>query len=518
MIFLELGIQYTLCFIRQYPDKYPDRRIDMIPIIDQIIDNEILEKSVRRFRERGIILPTFAQQRNPELIPTSIKDKLKKIGLWDLDPLNLFRITWKNEPKEKGGLFGGVNYIELPSELTGVKARIIALVGKYFPTGAHKVGAAYGCLAPRIITGQFDPTYHKAVWPSTGNYCRGGAFDSYLMGVTAVAILPEEMSRERFNWLEEIGAEVIATPGCESNVKEIYDKCWEIRRTRPDCMIFNQFDEFGNSAWHYNITGPAIEEVFGQIKEEKSVMAAYISATGSAGTIAAGDYLRTQHPAIKVVASEALQCPTLLNNGFGGHRIEGIGDKHVPWIHNVHNTDMVTAIDDEDCMRLLRLFNEIDGKERLVSLGVDEESVDQLNLMGISSISNMLSAIKAAKYYEMTGDDIIFTIATDSSDMYKSRIRELSQERGEYNSIQAAMDAEKLLRGICTDHTKELTYVDRKAIHNLKYFTWVEQQEKDIEDLNALWYDRELWPALFNQTQRWDELIEEFNKKVRGEG
>ncbi|HLP46965.1 MAG TPA: pyridoxal-5-phosphate-dependent protein subunit beta, partial [Candidatus Kapabacteria bacterium] len=207
----------------------------MIEIIDKVVDRTVLQKSVDRFREKGIILPTFAQLKNPDLVPIQIKEKLKSIGLWERHPLNLFRITWKNEPQEKGGLFGGVNYIELPKELTGINARVVALVGKYFPTGAHKVGAAYGCLAPRIITGAFDPTYHKAVWPSTGNYCRGGAFDSYLMGCTAVAILPEEMSKERFQWLAEIGAEVIATPGCESNVKEIYDKCWEIRRTRPDC-------------------------------------------------------------------------------------------------------------------------------------------------------------------------------------------------------------------------------------------------------------------------------------------
>ncbi|PLW99306.1 MAG: pyridoxal-5-phosphate-dependent protein subunit beta, partial [Marinilabiliales bacterium] len=269
-------------------------------MIDRIVSEEVRKKAADRFREQGIILPTFAQMKNPDLIPGKIKDKLKNIGLWDLHPLNLFRITWKNEPKKSGGLYGDVNYIELPSQLTGVDARIVLLIGKYFPTGAHKVGAAYGCLAPRIITGTFDPTYHKAVWPSTGNYCRGGAFDSYLMATTAVAILPEEMSQERFSWLEEIGAEVIATPGCESNVKEIYDKCWDIRRTRKDCVIFNQFDEFGNSAWHYSITGHAIDEVYNQIKTEKSNFAAYVSATGSAGTIAAGDYLRTLYPHIKV--------------------------------------------------------------------------------------------------------------------------------------------------------------------------------------------------------------------------
>ena len=172
----------------------------MIEIIDKVTDRKILEKSVKRFREKGIILPTFEQLKHPELIPERIKEKLKDIGLWDRHPLNLFRISWKNEPRGNGGLFGGVNYIEFPQELTGVEARIVALVGKYFPTGAHKVGAAYGCLAPRIITGQFDPTFHKAVWPSTGNYCRGGAFDSFLMGCTAVAILPEEMSKERFVW------------------------------------------------------------------------------------------------------------------------------------------------------------------------------------------------------------------------------------------------------------------------------------------------------------------------------
>ncbi len=487
----------------------------MIQLIDRVTNEKALDNAVKRFKEKGIILPTFKQQRNPETIPQKIKDQLNKIGLWDINPLNLFRITWKNEPKEKGGLFGKVNYIELPKSLTGVDARIIVLIGKWFPTGAHKVGAAYGCLAPRITTGGFDPTYHKAVWPSTGNYCRGGAFDSKLMGTESVAILPEEMSKERFTWLRDvIGSEVIATPGCESNVKEIYDKCWEIRRTRPDCIIFNQFDEFGNSAWHYNTTGSAIEEVYNQIKKNNSKLAAYISATGSAGTIAAGDYLRTIDPQIKVVASEALQCPTLLMNGFGGHRIEGIGDKHVPWVHNVKNTDIVTAIDDEDCMRILRLFNEKEGHIYLKTLGIDQELIDNLHLIGISGIGNMISAIKTAKYFEMTSDDILFTIATDSADMYKSRVDELRAEKGEYDNIQAIKDFERCILGSKTDNMKELNYIDRKSIHNLKYYTWVEQQGKEVEDLNQLWYDREIWNKLFHQVDRWDELINEFNNRT----
>ena len=384
----------------------------MIPLIDRVLDPAARANAVGRYRERGIVLPTFAQQRDPSLVPEKVRDRLKGIGLWDLDPLNLFRITWKNEPQEHGGGYGPVNHLVLPPELTGVPSPIVMIVGKWFPTGAHKVGAAYGCLAPTIISGGFDPTRQKAVWPSTGNYCRGGAFDSYLMGCTAIAILPEEMSRERFAWLEEIGAEVIATPGCESNVKEIYDKCWELKRTRDDVVIFNQFAEFGNAVWHHTCTGSAVAEITGPMGGR---LAAYVSATGSAGTIAAGDHLKTVNPAMKTVASEALQCPTLYMNGFGGHRIEGIGDKHVPWIHNVRNTDCVAAIDDEDCMRLLRLFNEEAGHEVLRAAGVDEGSLEALPLLGISCIANLLSAIKTARWFEYGANDIVVSVATETT-------------------------------------------------------------------------------------------------------
>ena len=487
----------------------------MIHFSDRVVNEKALEHAVTRFREQKIILPTFEQQKHPETIPDKIKGKLKNVGLWDINPLNLFRISWKNEPKEFGGLFGKPNFIELPKEITGVDARIVLMVGKYFPTGAHKVGAAYGCLAPRIITGEFDPTFHKAVWPSTGNYCRGGAFDSRLMGTEPIAILPEEMSRERFDWLRNVvKSTVIATPGSESNVKEIYDKCWELRRTHDDVVIFNQFDEFGNAAWHYNVTGNAIEEVYNLVKSDKSQLAAYVSATGSAGTIAAGDFLRTQHPFIKVVASEALQCPTIFRNGFGAHRIEGIGDKHIPWIHNVKNTNVVTAIDDEDPMRVLRLFNEPEGHKYLKSIGLSEELVEKLPLLGISGIANLLSAIKTAKYFEMTSDDVVITIATDSVEMYQSRLEELKEEHGQYKDIQAARDYDSCLLSQKTDNMRELNYMDQKAIHNLKYFTWVEQQAKDVKDLNQLWTDRVLWDKLFNQVKLWDELIMEFNDRT----
>lgn len=469
---------------------------------------KVIKKTVARCKERGIIIPTFAQMRDPNRIPKSIKTKLAKVGMGDVDPLNLFRITWKNDPKT--GAFGGVNYIEIPRAITGVKARIIGLVGKYFPTGAHKVGAAFGCLVPRLVSGEFDPSRDKAVWPSTGNFCRGGAFDCALLGCTPVAILPEEMSKERFTWLKEIGSEVIATHGSESNVKEIYDKCWELKKD-PKNVIFNQFEEFGNPIWHYNVTGPALEEAFQSLKVKNGCAAAYVSATGSAGTIAAGDYLKKQFPHLKVVATEALQCPTLFMNGFGAHRIEGIGDKHVPWVHNVRNTDTVAAIDDEDCMRILRLFNEEEGKKCLASLGVPKTQVERLSLLGISSIANMLSSIKTAKYFEMDENDVILTIFTDSVELYQSRLLELRKERGRYSEIQAAKDHAGPLAHQNIDFFKELGYYDRKAIHNLKYYTWVEQQGKTYEELNAQW-DPEYWRSLFeDEVGYFDQLITEFN-------
>ena len=298
--------------------------------IDLTVYEDRLQNALKRAKERNIIIPTFAQMRDPDLIPDKVKEELTGLGLWDVKPRNLFRITWKNEPKEKGGRFAGVNYVELPKELTGVNARIIALVGKWFPTGAHKVGATFGCLVPRLVTGQFDPVTQKAVWPSTGNFCRGGAYDATLLACESIAILPEGMSKERFDWLKTVAGEIIATPGSESNVKEIFDKCWELRNSGEDIMIFNQFEEFGNYLWHYDITGHAMQEVLEKVMGPNDTFCGVTLTTGSAGTIGCGDYLKQIFPGSKVAAGEAVQCPTLLENGFGAHRIEGIGDKHVP--------------------------------------------------------------------------------------------------------------------------------------------------------------------------------------------
>jgi len=476
-------------------------------------ETKILQNA-KHCKENKITLPTFEQMQNPERIPEHIRNELKKINLWDSDPNNLFRISWKNEPLSKGGGFGGVNYIVIPEEISGVKAKIIALVGKWFPTGAHKVGATFGCLVPALITGQFSPSETKAVWPSTGNYCRGGAYVSSLLGCDSIAILPENMSRERFEWLEKLAGEVIATPGCESNVKEIFDKCWELRKTRKDIQIFNQFEEFGNPLWHYMVTGQAAEEALLKEMGPKSKLAGSISASGSAGSMAFGYYLKEKFPKSKLAVAEALQCPTLLNNGFGDHRIEGIGDKHVPWIHDCRNTDMIIGVDDEVTIRLLRLFNEESGRDCLEHYGVNREFAEGLDRFGISCIGNLVAAIKFSKYFELTEDDFVVTILTDSMELYGSRIDELAEERGKYTKIDSHKDFQ-LLMDTGIDNLLELTHYEKKRIHNLKYFTWIEQQGRELTELNKQWYEHdEYWGDIFSLAPKIDELIVEFNHLI----
>ena len=485
-------------------------------MIDLSINEAGLASAVQVARERSIRIPTFRQMRDPSLIPGSVTQQLTGVGLWDLHPLNLYRITWHNEPTPQGGGFGPVNIVELSPELTGTPARIIVLEGKWFPTGSHKVGAAFGCLVPRLVTGQFDPATQKAVWPSTGNYCRGGAYDSTLLGCESIAILPEGMSRERFDWLESVATEIIKTPGSESNVKEIFDKCNELRASGQDLVIFNQFDEFGNYLWHYSVTGPAMIEVLEAVLGPHDSFRGVTLTTGSAGTIACGDYLKQVHPTSKIAAGEAIQCPTMLLNGFGEHRIEGIGDKHIPWVHNVKNTDVAIGLDDEAAVSLIRLFNEPAGVSYLVDQGVKPDLIESLPLLGISGTANVLAAIKFSHYYELTSSDVVITLGTDSMEMYGSRLRELTAERGEFSTVGAAAAYHRYLMGAGIEHVHELSYYDRKRIHNLKYYTWVEQQGKTYQEIQAQWYDPNYWTSIQAMADPVDELIDGFNAMVAG--
>ncbi len=484
-----------------------------------IVDGGVYRNTVSRFRDAGIVLPTFSELAAPSTIPDGIRDRLGGVDPDAPNPLNLFRVHWHNAPDRRS--FSAVpNYIELPEALTGVAARILVALGDRFPMiRAHKVLAAYGCLAPRIVTGQFDPTVHRAIWPSTGNYCRGGAAISRIMGCRGVAVLPENMSRERFAWLEDWVSEpgdIIRTPGSESNVKEIYDTCAELEKD-PANVIFNQFCEFGNYLAHRLCTGPALHRIFEDAtrRTPKARLSAYISASGSGGTLAAGDYLKDALGA-RIVAMEALECPTLLSNGFGEHNIQGIGDKHVPFIHNVMNTDMVTAVSDVSTDRLFVLFNTDVGRTYLVERrGIDAALVAQLAHVGISGICNILGAIKAAKYWNLGSDDVVVTVATDGAAMYETETAKILRQRfaDRFDAVDAGETWAGCMAAAGTDNLLETTHADRARIFNLGYFTWVEQQGVSVPEFTAR-RDPAFWNNLLDLLPQWDEQIRKFNAEV----
>ena len=485
----------------------------------ELVDGDAYERAVGRFAGAGVALPTFAQIADPVLIPRRVRRALAGVGADDAHPLNLFRVHWFND-EQRAGTVPVPGHIVLPPTLTGVEAPIVVALGDRFPMiGAHKVLAAYGCLAPRVITGRFDPTRDRAIWPSTGNYCRGGVAISRLMGCHGVAVLPEGMSRERFAWLEAWvadPADIVRTPGTESNVKEIYDECRRLSGD-PANVIFNQFSEFGNHLIHYFATGAALERVFQTMAgaDPGLRLRAFTSATGSAGTIAAGDYLKERY-GTRIVAVEALECPTMLCNGFGEHNIQGIGDKHIPLIHNVMNSDFVAAVSDRATDRLGVLFNTDVGRSYLASRrGVDATVVESLSSLGLSSICNVLAAIKTAKYEGYGPSDVVVTVATDGAAMYVSE-RELALDKyfpGGFDEVAAGEVFGEHMLGATTDNLLETTLMDRKRIFNLGYYTWVEQQGSSIEDFLAR-KEPSFWTEMRGIVPAWDAMIDEFNART----
>ncbi|HZC71251.1 MAG TPA: pyridoxal-phosphate dependent enzyme [Jatrophihabitans sp.] len=486
---------------------------------DRLVDRNSYAHAVERCTAANIILPTFAQLAEPATIPPSIIAALSGVGPDEPDPLNLFRVHWYNDATRVGRA-RVPDHVVLPRELTGVDARIVVAFGNRFPMiGAHKVLAAYACLAPRLVTGQFDPAVHRAVWPSTGNYCRGGVAISRIMGCRGVAVLPEGMSAERFHWLGEWVAEpgdIIRTPGTESNVKEIYDRCAELARD-PSNVILNQFAEFGNHLVHYLCTGRALGAVFEHLSdvEPQLRLRAFVSASGSAGTLGAGDYLKENFGAA-IVAAEALECPTMLRNGFGEHNIQGIGDKHIPLIHNVHNTDFVADVTDRATDQLLVLFNDPIGRTYLrARRRVPGSVLDTLSSFGLSSICNVLAAVKLAKHLALGPDDVIVTVATDGAEMYESERQRIGARDfpDGFDATAAAEVYARWLLGADTDNLLETTNEDRARIFNLGYYTWVEQQAVTPGDFVAR-AEQSFWVALRQKLAAWDALIEEFNART----
>ena len=489
---------------------------EQLGLANTVVDPASLESSVKRFAAQKIVLPTFGELAEPRLIS---QDVTKGVDKDAADPRNLFRVHWYNDLD--GNRVDVPNHVVLPSSLTGIDSPIIVVFGDRFPMiTAHKVLAAYSCFVPRVITGQFDPARHRAVWPSTGNYARGGIAISRLMGSRGVAVLPAGMSQERFDWLDKWvtdPSDIVRTPGTESNVKEIYDACNEMAKD-PGNFILNQFCEFGNHVGHYEVTGRALAHAFEHVKANGRSdirLAAFTSATGSAGTIAAGDRLKDIY-GTKIVAVEALECPTMLENGFGEHNIQGIGDKHIPLIHNVMNTDVVVGVSDRATDELDVLFNTPAGQQYLASRhGFSAELIDALTHFGFSAICNVLAAIKTAKLMGYGANDAIVTIATDGGALYPSeRVKTIANRfKGEFTAVDAAEIFSEHLGSVSTDNMIDCTERDRNRIFNLGYYTWVEQQGTPLDVFEAR-RSQSFWRSVRSYAPVWDNLITEFNSRV----
>lgn len=482
---------------------------------NEIIDETAYRRNLEKLREAGVVLPKIQELADPVRHLAGKSQEIADAGPDAPDIRNLFRVHWHNGA-DRRGLVDVPEHIVLPEALTGVKAKIAVAFGNRFPMiNTHKVLAAYGCLIPRLLSGTFDATRHRAVWPSTGNYCRGGVAIATLLGCRSVAVLPEGMSQERFDWLNRWLADpndIYRTPGTESNVKEIYDACHTLAKD-PENLILNQFNEYGNYIIHRSVTGPALQRVFEHLNADGNLRpSAFVAATGSAGTLAAGDHLKaalgTQTGVI-----EALECPTLLYNGYGEHNIQGVGDKHVPLIHNVKGSDFVIGVSDRACDGLNLVFNTSVGRKYLTDAkGLGQEQIASLANLGLSSIANVLGAIKYAKYMDLGENEVVLTVATDGADMYRTEmdIAEGNQFNGKFNEIAAAETFGRHVLGAGIDHMQELNRFDRERIFNLGYYTWVEQQGTTLEDFDRR-RDQSFWDGLLDLVPVWDDMIGRFN-------
>lgn len=479
-----------------------------------IVDQTAYANNIEHLQ--GLVLPRIAQLADPVAGFGDKTADLANANPDEPDALNLFRVHWHNAA-DRRSLTQVPEHLVLPESLTGVPAKIVVALGNRFPMiNTHKVLAAYGCLLPRLLSGVFDATRHRAVWPSTGNYCRGGVAIATVLGCRSVAVLPEGMSQERFNWLDKWVADpsdIYRTPGTESNVKEIYDACHVLAQD-PQNLILNQFGEYGNYIIHRAVTGPALERIFEHVNSDgKHRARAFVAATGSAGTLAAGDYLK-QSLGTHTGVIEALECPTLLYNGYGEHNIQGIGDKHVPLIHNVMGNDFVIGVSDSSSNSLNLVFNTTAGREFLAEhKGIDATLLQNLGSLGLSSIANVLGAIKYARYMDLGHDDVVMTVATDGADMYATEMTGEQQSRyaAGFSTIHAAELFGQHMLGTGIDHTIEMTRHERERIFNLGYYTWVEQQGVSVEDFDRR-RDAAFWDGLMDYVAIWDEMIDGFNR------
>ena len=446
--------------------------------------------------------PTYDEMLNPSHQDPKVRAQaLKAKKENELDPINLFNITWKNEKDE-------VNKIVLPKELTGVDANIVVLLGKYFPSGSHKVGPAYSTLMEGCVDNEIIPGKHTILGPSTGNFGIGTAYITNLMGYKGIVIMPDNMSKERYERIRKYGAELDLTPGSESDVILTLERTYELKKN-PLNRTLAQFELLPNYRFHRHVTGGSCIEAVKGIGNGR--VACFCSAPGSAGTLAAGDQIKKVFPECKIVALEPHECSTLTNRGLGQHRIEGIGDKMITLIHNALTTDFITQIIDEDCVRGLAVIHE--GAEILKKHGVPAKVADSMvDLFGVSGICNILGAIKMAKYLKLGPDDNVVTIATDSFDRYPSVIKNLHDRELEvtdhvlerwFNDVFMEADT----RYILDTRGKEM----KEMLFKEKEDDWLKFGYKQ-EYLDAM-RKPEFWENEYNKVFEYDKKIKELRGK-----
>ena len=486
----------------------------------EIHDDGAYRRSQELFRADDILLPTFAELADPRRIPLEIEAALDGVDPDEPDPRNLFRAHWYNADDRRARV-DVPGHLLLGEELTGVRAPIYVLLGDRFPiVRSHKLLSTYGSLAQRIVSGRFDPRRHRAVWPSTGNFARAGVALSRILGYESTVILPSTASAGHVRWLEDWIDDpdsVVRTSGTESDVKAISDAALGLAEN-PDVCVFDQFGDYGNYLAHAHCTSAALGRVFEAARRSHPglELSYFVAATGSAGTLGAGDALK-EHYGTRICAVEALQCPTMLRGGYGSHRIHGIGDHHIPLIHNVMNTDLVCAVSDKSTDRLAVLFDTDTGREWLTQdRGLAYAAVQQLIHLGASSIANVLAAIRLARTLDLGPEQAILTVATDNSEMYGSEVLHVLERDfplGFHRSDAAAIFEQHLATEV-EGTVLELDEAERTRIFNLGYFTWVESGRVASADFEVR-RSPDFWRGVRQSVGAWDERIAAFNAEVR---
>jgi cysteine synthase len=445
--------------------------------------------------------PTYEEMLHPNTLPKEIRSKALSKKAEELDPINLFNITWKNE-------LGMVNKLILPKQLTGVDCNIVVLLGKYFPSGSHKVGPAYSTLMEGCVDQSILPGVHTILGPSTGNFGIGVSYICNLMKYDAIVIMPDNMSKERYERIKRYGALLDLTPGTESDVILTLERTYELKKN-PKNRTLAQFELMPNYRFHRYVTGNSCIEAIKGIGNGR--IACFTSAPGSAGTLAAGDEIKAHFPEAKICAIEPYECSTLTDGGIGQHRIEGIGDKMCTLIHNVLTTDFICMVEDDDCVKGVKIIH--DAPHILAELGVNKEQAACMqDLFGVSGVCNILGAIKMAKYLKLGPEDNVVTIATDGFDRYDSVIEELNRRVLETEDFVLRRWVKDIFLKANTDHILDTrTPMQKERLFKQKEHDW-QRFGYSLEYLDQM-KKMDFWNHEYSLVQHYDKLITQLREE-----